>query len=44
MDDASGTVEEIVGWLDASGVLPPDTEKVLRIMKLTEEAGEVTQA
>lgn len=44
MDDAWGTVEEIVGWLDAGSDLPPDTEKLLRIMKLTEEAGEVTQA
>jgi hypothetical protein len=44
MDDVWGTVEEIVGWLDAGSELPPDTEKLLRIMKLTEEAGEVTQA
>lgn len=39
-----GTVEELVGWLDEKSVLPPDTEKLLRIMKLTEETGEVTQA
>ena len=44
MEDAWGTIEEIVGWLDQNSVLPPDTEKLLRIMKLTEEAGEVTQA
>jgi hypothetical protein len=44
MDDAWGTIEEIVGWLDASSARPPDTEKLLRIMKLNEEAGEVTQA
>ena len=44
MDDAWGTIEEIVGWLDASSQLPPETEKLLRIMKLTEETGEVTQA
>jgi NTP pyrophosphatase (non-canonical NTP hydrolase) len=44
MDDAWGTIEEIVGWLDDSSTLPPETEKLLRIMKLTEEAGEVTQA
>jgi NTP pyrophosphatase (non-canonical NTP hydrolase) len=44
MDDAWGTIEEIVGWLDASSRLPPETEKLLRIMKLTEETGEVTQA
>jgi hypothetical protein len=44
MDDAWGTVEQIVNWLDTSSILPPETEKLLRIMKLTEEAGEVTQA
>ena len=44
MDDAWDTIGEIVGWLDAASHLPPETEKLLRIMKLTEEAGEVTQA
>src|SRR5580692_146751 len=44
MDDAWGIIREIVKWLDDSSTLPPDTEKLLRIMKLTEEAGEVTQA
>jgi NTP pyrophosphatase (non-canonical NTP hydrolase) len=44
VDDAWDTIGEIVAWLDASSHLPPDTEKLLRIMKLTEEAGEVTQA
>jgi hypothetical protein len=44
MDDAWGTIDKLVGWLDASSSLPPDTEKLLRIMKLTEEAGEVSQA
>jgi NTP pyrophosphatase (non-canonical NTP hydrolase) len=44
MDDAWGTIEEIVSWLDDSSKLAPETEKLLRIMKLTEEAGEVTQA
>lgn len=44
MDDAWGIIREIVKWLDDSSTLPPETEKLLRIMKLTEEAGEVTQA
>ena len=44
MDDAWGTIEGIVRWLDDSSTLAPETEKLLRIMKLTEEAGEVTQA
>ena len=44
MDDAWDTIGEITSQLDARSILPPDTEKLLRIMKLTEEAGEVTQA
>lgn len=44
MDDAWDTIERITGQLDARSTLPPDMEKLLRIMKLTEEAGEVTQA
>jgi NTP pyrophosphatase (non-canonical NTP hydrolase) len=44
MDDAWGTIEHLVTWLDANSTLPPETEKLLRIMKLTEETGEVTQA
>jgi len=44
MDDVWDTIGKITGQLDASSTLPPDTERLLRIMKLTEEAGEVTQA
>src|ERR1700721_165470 len=44
MDDAWGTIEEIVEWLDDSSTLAPETKKLIRIMKVTEEAGEVTQA
>lgn len=44
MDDAWGTIGQIVGWLNESSTLPPATETLLRIMKLTEEAGEVSQA
>jgi phosphoribosyl-ATP pyrophosphohydrolase len=44
MDDVWATIEKITGQLDASSTVAPDTEKLLRIMKLTEEAGEVTQA
>jgi NTP pyrophosphatase (non-canonical NTP hydrolase) len=44
VDDAWDTIGEIVDWLDASSTLPPETDKLLRIMKITEEAGEVTQA
>jgi hypothetical protein len=44
MDDAWGTIEEIVEWLDGGSTLGPEITKLIRIMKLTEEAGEVTQA
>jgi NTP pyrophosphatase (non-canonical NTP hydrolase) len=44
MDDAWDTIDEIVDWLDASSTFPPETERLLRIMKITEEAGEVSQA
>jgi hypothetical protein len=44
MDDTWGTIEETVRWLGDSSMLAPETEKLLRIMKLAEEAGEVTQA
>jgi hypothetical protein len=44
MDDAWGTIDEIIKWLDADSTLGPEINKLIRIMKLTEEAGEVTQA
>lgn len=45
MDDATwDTVGRLVEWLDRSSTLPPDTEKLLRLMKLSEEVGEVAQA
>jgi NTP pyrophosphatase (non-canonical NTP hydrolase) len=44
MDDVWDAIEKITSRLDAASVLPSDTERLLRIMKLTEEAGEVTQA
>jgi NTP pyrophosphatase (non-canonical NTP hydrolase) len=44
MDDAWGTIEEIIKWLDGGSTLGPEITKLIRIMKLTEEAGEVTQA
>jgi hypothetical protein len=40
MDDAWGTIEEIVRWLDNSSTQAPETEKLLRIMKLTPDARE----
>ncbi len=44
MNDAWDAVEKIASELDAASTLPADMERLLRIMKLTEEAGEVTQA
>jgi hypothetical protein len=37
-------IGEILDWLDTSSTLPPEQERLLRIMKITEEAGEVSQA
>jgi 8-oxo-dGTP diphosphatase len=44
MDDVWDTIGGIVGWLDSVSTLPPEMERLLRIMKITEEAGEVAQA
>ncbi len=44
MDDAWDTIGEIVEWLDSVRTLPPETELLLRIMKITEEVGEVSEA
>lgn len=37
-------VAELVRWLDDESALPPEQERLLRILKLSEEAGEVAQA
>ena len=45
MDDVTwDTVARLVEWLDRSSTLPPETDKLLRLMKLSEEVGEVAQA
>lgn len=45
MDEhAWDTVDRLVGWLDDASTLPPETERLLRVMKLSEEVGETTQA
>ncbi|WP_373299826.1 MazG-like family protein [Streptomyces albospinus] len=38
------TVDGLVRWLDRESPLPPEQERLLRILKLSEEAGEVAQA
>lgn len=37
-------VNRLKTWLDDASHLPADTERLLRLMKLSEEVGEVTQA
>jgi NTP pyrophosphatase (non-canonical NTP hydrolase) len=45
MDEhAWDTVDQLVDWLDKSSTLPPETDRLLRVMKLAEEVGETTQA
>ncbi|MFI7094613.1 MazG-like family protein [Streptomyces lydicus] len=38
------TVDDLVRWLDRESTLPVEQERLLRILKLSEEAGEVAQA
>jgi NTP pyrophosphatase (non-canonical NTP hydrolase) len=45
MDDVTwNTVDRLVEWLDRSSALPPETDKLLRLLKLSEEVGEVARA
>jgi NTP pyrophosphatase (non-canonical NTP hydrolase) len=45
MDDTVwDTVGNLVAWLDRGSPLPPETDKLIRLMKLSEEVGEVTEA
>jgi NTP pyrophosphatase (non-canonical NTP hydrolase) len=45
MDDVTwDTVGRLVEWLDRSSALPPETDKLLRLLKLSEEVGEVARA
>jgi len=45
MDDyALDIVNQLVEWIDTASTLPPETERLLRIMKLSEEVGEVAEA
>lgn len=44
MDPIWDTVDRLHGWLDAESHLPPQQETLLRMLKLTEEVGEVAQA
>ncbi len=44
MQDTWDTVEQLVEWLDAESTVSPDTARLLRVLKITEEAGEVAEA
>jgi NTP pyrophosphatase (non-canonical NTP hydrolase) len=45
MDDHTwNTVDQLHGWLASSRTRPPEEEVLLRILKLSEEVGEVAQA
>ncbi|WP_405993077.1 MazG-like family protein [Streptomyces sp. NBC_00986] len=44
MDHTWDTVGQLVQWLDAESPVPPQMARLLRVMKITEEAGEVAEA
>ena len=45
MDESAwDTVDRLVAWIDESSPRPRETDKLLRIMKLSEEVGEVAAA
>ncbi|MET7615433.1 MazG-like family protein [Streptomyces sp. NPDC005408] len=44
LDPIWDTVDDLHTWLDAESDLPPQQETLLRMLKLTEEVGEVAQA
>ncbi|GAA1910908.1 MazG-like family protein [Streptantibioticus ferralitis] len=44
MQETWDTVERLVEWLDAESTVPPDVARLLRVLKITEEAGEVAEA
>jgi NTP pyrophosphatase (non-canonical NTP hydrolase) len=43
-DDTWETVRRLRAWLDAHNETPPDVRTLLRVLKITEEAGEVAEA
>lgn len=43
-DHTWDTVAQLTAWLDRDSPVPPDQALQLRILKITEEAGEVAQA
>ncbi|PLW74518.1 hypothetical protein GQS52_09780 [Streptomyces sp. SCUT-3] len=43
-DEAWDTVDRLVEWLDAESPVSPEVARLLRVLKITEEAGEVAEA
>ncbi|GAU68835.1 hypothetical protein SSP35_09_00780 [Streptomyces sp. NBRC 110611] len=44
MHDTWKTVERLVEWLDAESGVSPEVARLLRVLKISEEAGEVAEA
>ncbi|MDT0448668.1 MazG-like family protein [Streptomyces hesseae] len=44
MRETWDTVERLVEWLDAESTVSPDMARLLRVLKISEEAGEVAEA
>lgn len=43
-DDTWDTIERLVEWLDAESGVSPEMARLLRVLKISEEAGEVAEA
>jgi NTP pyrophosphatase (non-canonical NTP hydrolase) len=43
-DSAWATIAELNDWLTKDSELPPETQTILQILKISEEAGEVAEA
>ncbi|MBZ4320756.1 MazG-like family protein [Streptomyces huiliensis] len=44
MRETWNTVERLVEWLDAESTVSPEMARLLRVLKISEEAGEVAEA
>ncbi|KRV50829.1 hypothetical protein AQ490_12785 [Wenjunlia vitaminophila] len=44
MLDTWNTIDRLVAWLDATSEAPPEAARLLRVLKISEEAGEVAEA
>lgn len=43
-DEHWNTIDRLVAWLDEESPVSPDAARLLRLMKINEEAGEVAEA